>query len=217
MKLYPDSKVYICCPGNIQTGGPELCHQLASQLISFGVSVFMVYGTNSTIPFNPDDPVHDAYKKYHVPYATSVEDDSKNIAILPEAFILQGAKKIRRVIWWMSVDNYLKTILRNFQLLLNSPLANPVPNLFFFHNADKNIEHWLSRSTPDNFLNLTACPVTKFIWSVIIQICFSFAAPHTSTSARRKISSPSIPGKVLKSLGNLSASRPISTGDRLKT
>ena len=110
MKLYPDSKVYICCPGNIQTGGPELCHQLASQLISFGVSVFMVYGANSTIPFNPDDPVHDAYKKYHVPYATSVEDDSKNIAILPEAFILQGAKKIRRVIWWMSVNNYIKKI-----------------------------------------------------------------------------------------------------------
>ena len=186
MKLYPDSKVYICCPGNIQTGGPELCHQLASQLISFGVSVFMVYGANSTIPFNPDDPVHDAYKKYHVPYATSVEDDSKNIAILPEAFILQGAKKIRRVIWWMSVDNYLKTILRNFQLLLNSPLANPVPNLFFFHNADKNIEHWAQSEYARQFLELNGIPRNEIhMVSDYPNLFFLRRAAHVDLSAKK--------------------------------
>ena len=74
MKLYPDSKVYVFCPGNIKTGGPESLHQLASQLISFGVQDYMIYGHSAESPFNPQDPVHDAYKKYHVPYTNRWED-----------------------------------------------------------------------------------------------------------------------------------------------
>ena len=43
MKLYPDSKVYIICPSKQHSGGPELCHQLCSQLISLGINSRLVY------------------------------------------------------------------------------------------------------------------------------------------------------------------------------
>ncbi|MBR4642199.1 MAG: hypothetical protein IKO74_05675 [Selenomonadaceae bacterium] len=95
MKLYPDSKVYIFCPGNYAGGGPELLHQLASALISFGVETYTVYGAMTKGIFNPEDPVHDAYKKYHVPYTVQLEDNSKNAIIIPETitYELYGGKK----------------------------------------------------------------------------------------------------------------------------
>lgn len=61
MRLYPDSKVYIVCPGNLHTGGPELLHQLCSQLIKCGVNAFMFY-TSGYSSFNAKDPVHPFYQ-----------------------------------------------------------------------------------------------------------------------------------------------------------
>ena len=84
MKLYPESKVYILCPGNIQTGGPESVHQLASVLISLGVRVYIYYTVPEGVSFDPQNPVHDAYKKYHVPYTFNLEDSPQNIFISPE-------------------------------------------------------------------------------------------------------------------------------------
>ncbi|MBQ6005347.1 MAG: hypothetical protein IJL14_03755 [Selenomonadaceae bacterium] len=95
MKLYPDTKVYILCPANIQTGGPELAHQFTSTLISFGVQAYICYYELSGAPLNGDDPVHDVFKKYHVPYTFSLEDSNRNILIAPETIteFLYPAKK----------------------------------------------------------------------------------------------------------------------------
>lgn len=83
MKLYPDSKIYILCPGNVQTGGPESMHQLASVLSSFGLHVYMAYFPLNHSLFKKDSPVHDVYKKYHIPYVLEPEDRSQNIVIAP--------------------------------------------------------------------------------------------------------------------------------------
>ncbi|MBQ3442413.1 MAG: hypothetical protein IJG33_04120 [Selenomonadaceae bacterium] len=85
MKLYPDTKVYVLAPGNVQTGGPELAHQFASTLISFGVKAHMLYYRLANTDFNINDPVHDAYRKYHVPYTFEAEDKPHNILVVPEA------------------------------------------------------------------------------------------------------------------------------------
>jgi len=95
MKLYPDSKVYVCCPGNVQTGGPESLHQLAFALISLGIQTYICYFKLKGLPFNHENPVHNAYKKYHVPYTFILEDTPQNVFISPETnnSLLYDSKK----------------------------------------------------------------------------------------------------------------------------
>ena len=190
MKLYPDSKVYIFCPGNVQTGGPESLHQLASQLISFGVQAAMIYGRLSDVTFDRDAPVHDAYKKYHVPYTTRLHDDSKNIIVTSEVSTVElyGAKNVRKVIWWMSVDNYLQHIAQKFQPLINHPLAAPLPKFFTFCNADKNVEHWFKSEYARQFLELNGVPADKvrYVESYANRLFISRAA-HVDLSAKKNI------------------------------
>ena len=73
------TKIYILCPGNQHTGGPELLHQLTSCLIAMGHNAFIYYYIQTE-----DDPVDPQYKKYHVPYVEALEDEPQNIIILPE-------------------------------------------------------------------------------------------------------------------------------------
>ncbi len=156
MKLYPDTKVYLLCPGNIQTGGPESLHQLASQLISFGVSAYMFYYPLGEYPFDKDNPVHDFYRKYHVPYVLEPEDNKKNILIAPEALTegLYFYKKIQRVIWWMSVDNYLVHIKNNLETYLKNPLGMPLLKYFSFSKENEDVTHFAQSEYTRQFLRL---------------------------------------------------------------
>lgn len=156
MKIYPDTKVYVICPGNYNSGGPESLHQLCSQLISLNINAFMFYVPGKPKLFNPEDPVHETYKKYHLPYTFEVEDDEQNIIVITEAFseYLYHTKKIQRIFWWLSVDIYIKR-LRDFvdKRLLN-PLKEPMPKLFYFYGEDDNIEFWGQSEYVRQFLYL---------------------------------------------------------------
>ena len=162
MKLYSDSKVYILCPGNLQTGGPELAHQFTSTLTSFGVQSYMFY-YESSIPLNRADPVHDVYKKYHVPYTFEVEDKPHNILIIPEGAteLLYNAKKIQRVIWWMSVDNYLSHLVQKFDSHLKKPLNKALKKFFYFNKEDSNITHFVQSEYARRFLKLNEISANK--------------------------------------------------------
>ena len=76
MKIYPDTTVYVACIANFASGGPELLYQLASHLMKRNVNVKMIYFNRTEA-----DPVHEFYKKYHIPVAESVENSS-NAGIL---------------------------------------------------------------------------------------------------------------------------------------
>lgn len=156
MKLYPDTKVYIVCPAKFKTGGPELCHQFVSTLISFGVDAYVLYYPLSAVPFDKNDPVHDAYKKYHAPYVFELEDETRNIFVSPEGSTssFYDYKKIRKVLWWMSVDNYLDNVANMVKYHLNEPLARPVPKFFYFHKADADIEHFVQSEYARQFVKL---------------------------------------------------------------
>lgn len=186
MKLYPKSKVYILCPGNLNTGGPESLHQLASVLISFGVEVYMVYIGLSDIPFDEENPVHDAYKKYHVPYVFNLEASPQNVIIVPETITSFNSKNIRRVIWWMSVDNYLKNLINVMNGLLPNPLSRPVPRVFTFDKADKNIEHWGQSEYVRQFLRLNGVNKIKTIETHMSQN-FLRGAAHVDLTAKKNI------------------------------
>ncbi len=156
MKLYPDSKVYIVCPGNVNTGGAELCHQLASQLIQFGVDARLFYYETTGNALNKKAPVHETYKKYRVPYTFRLEDRPQNILIAPEAATeyLYYAKKIRRVIWWMAVDNYFVHDIANLKSYLSEPLFSPMKKFFYFAESDNDIEHWVQSEYARQFVKL---------------------------------------------------------------
>lgn len=95
--------IYILCPANLATGGPELLHQLGYKLNLLGYVADMYY-VNQTPGLHPVCP---QYEKYQVPYSTEVVDLPGNIIIIPETGLsmLYELKNFRRVIWWLSVDN----------------------------------------------------------------------------------------------------------------
>jgi len=60
MLLNKNSKVYVVCPANVATGGPELLHQLVYKLNIFGIEAYMYYYNTK----KGKDPVHDEYKTW---------------------------------------------------------------------------------------------------------------------------------------------------------
>jgi len=138
IEIYPDTKVYVVAPAKTATGGPELLHQLVYHLrISLSIEAYMYY-----IPTNLQDPIHPEYKQYNNPYVKEIDDKKKNLLIVPEIIngvkVLNNYMNIRKVIWWLSVDNfYLSMVLsskKNFffrrainkisKLIFNKPLFN---------------------------------------------------------------------------------------------
>ena len=144
MKIYPETKIFIISPGNIHSGGPELVHQLASQLLKMDYNVYMFY-LPANANFDPADPVDPFYKKYHIPFVRNLEIDHKNIMIVPESSSLNlyVSKKIRRIMWWMSVDNYINNLCNILKKFKQNPLDSTMPKFFYFDKDDDNIEHWV--------------------------------------------------------------------------
>lgn len=94
--------IYVYSPSNVITGGSELLHQLCNSLNNKGYKACIVYypNKNSKIPL--------PYKHYNLSKIENVKDESQNVLILPEAFIDLGFrfKQIKKVHWWLSVDNF---------------------------------------------------------------------------------------------------------------
>jgi len=100
-----NTKIYVACPGNVATGGPELLHQLVYELNKLGKRAVMFYYEKTE-----NNPVHNAYKHYNNPYVDLIEDEEYNIFIVPEVVtgMIYDYQKVQKVIWWLSVDNYYK-------------------------------------------------------------------------------------------------------------
>lgn len=101
-------KIYIAAPGNFTSGGPELLHQLCAELVSNGYNAFMYY----YIYKDKSDPVHPELKLYEVPYVFEIQEEENNLLIIPEIItqLVFKHKKIRKAIWWLSVDFYYAAI-----------------------------------------------------------------------------------------------------------
>lgn len=97
--------IYIAVPGGYNRGGVESLHQLANILNSFGHKT-MIYYTGVTPVKVPDN-----LRKYNVEIADSISDQKSNILIVPETIthILGAYKNIRKCIWWLSWDFYVRT------------------------------------------------------------------------------------------------------------
>jgi hypothetical protein len=116
IKIYKNTKVYIACPANTATGGPELLHQMANSLRKYlGIEAYMYYYFGFVYEkliskIKNEYKAISSYHMYKVPYVFNIppdDDDPKNILIVPEGLYgLSSLKNIRKGVWFLSVDNY---------------------------------------------------------------------------------------------------------------
>ena len=102
-----DAKIYIFCPPDIISGGPEALHQLCYYMRKTGIDAKMVYYlSHKTV--SPER--YYLYETCAIDYE-EIEDSEKNILIVPETatLYLRCFRRIRKCIWWLSVDNYFKS------------------------------------------------------------------------------------------------------------
>ena len=103
--------IYIICPSHIATGGTELLHQLHYHLRELGVESSMYY-----IGRFEGSPVQEKFFNMYKPVISSKIVDSKsNILISPESHFVRMFKyiRIRKVCWWLSVDNFCGIVRKN--------------------------------------------------------------------------------------------------------
>jgi hypothetical protein len=144
ISILHNTKIYIACPANTATGGPELLHQFCYHLrIDLKINAFMYYYDFTKYKDRFNTPVHPEYQMYENPYVIKIpkeEDNDENILIVPEIQsglkLLLNFKKIRKGIWFLSVDNYYLSKLTKFdyfiprainklsKILIKKPLLN---------------------------------------------------------------------------------------------
>jgi hypothetical protein len=103
--------VYIICPARTYTGGPtalfQLCHALRKNSIN---AIMAFYGKIN------GNPIHPNYKKYKCPWVIvdDIKDKKDTAVITPETAInqLEHFKKVKKIIYWLSVDNFVLTLYK---------------------------------------------------------------------------------------------------------
>ena len=117
--------IYITAPAHASSGGPEDLHLLCYHMRKdFGLNSYMYY-----YGYKDDNPVSEPYRVYQNPYVFEVEDNPEDILVVPEVSSgiseIVRYKKIKKFVWWLSVDNFYKTTFYN-----NSDLIDIFYNRF---------------------------------------------------------------------------------------
>ena len=105
-----NNKIFVVCPANKTTGGPELLHQLCHELRSQGYDALMLYYGFDEKKFS--QPVASRYIFYKNPYTMDFVDRIGDWFVLPETQpnFLRQIKKAHKIFWWLSVDNFYRAI-----------------------------------------------------------------------------------------------------------
>ena len=150
-------KIYVICPANSRTGGPELLHQLVYTLKKYNKDAYLVY----TGIQNKNYQILDEYKQYISNYllVTEIEDSENNLIIVPEVdvLLLRKFSQIRKAIWWLSVNNFftshfslcsLNYMIKRFGLI---PAYKAFIKLLFISNKRLGINSRIVRNVDYNF------------------------------------------------------------------
>lgn len=111
--------IYVICPPNLITGGPDALHQLVYYLNKNGIEAKIVYSRlkrkNYIIPITYSCYVNDYL------LLDDIVDSENNICIVPETliFYLNKYTKIKKYIWWLSVDNNKISINNKIKKMIN--------------------------------------------------------------------------------------------------
>jgi hypothetical protein len=110
--------IYVICSAQYKTGGTELLHQLVYSLRKDGLNAYITY----VDMHGCKNPINDAFKEYVSEYKIldDIIDRKENIVILPEIQmkLIRKFSKAKTIVWWLSVDNYLKVYTPGYALKL---------------------------------------------------------------------------------------------------
>ena len=106
-----NKRYYVIVSARKVTGGVELAHQMCRELLEKGCQAWMYYIQSEQK--EPVDALPDIrYKKYGTSHVNSLEgiDSEDSVLIVPEGAAAWALpwNKCKRVLWWMSVDNYVR-------------------------------------------------------------------------------------------------------------
>ena len=153
LNISDETIFYVLAPANIDTGGPHDLHQLANELKFLGKKVYMYY-----YPEDQKNLVHENYKLYDLPHTSKIEDNKKNVLIIPEInqtiILSKRFRNIQKALWWLSLDYFfVSKFVDTFPKFLRSIIKIPF-NLICLFN----------RLTFNNFGNLSLPRYLKTIY-----------------------------------------------------
>lgn len=105
--------IYIVANANCVSGGPELLHQFCYHLNKLGVEAEMAYYEKLKFPTQKNDKkLIAAYERYGCKKTEKIIDIPGNTVVLSEGelWFLPRFKHVKLMIWWLSVDNYYKSM-----------------------------------------------------------------------------------------------------------
>jgi hypothetical protein len=187
IELSKISKVYLMCPPNFSSGGPELLHQLSSKLNLLGASSYMYYH-----PVGTPSPTHKNYFLYNTTYTDFIEDNSSNIIIIPEVMVqeansLPGLTVIRKCIWWLSIDNFYKPVYQKLPFLQAGRISKFFEHLYFFKHVK--LKNYFSHFVQSKyaFEHLSDRSVTSFFLSDYLNNTFIAEAGYVDRLRKEDI------------------------------
>lgn len=129
--------IYVICPAFYKSGGPELLHQYVRILNDENINANIAYINYEDI----DNPINPAFKKYiteWIPF-DNIEDVPENIVVFPETHVhlMKQFQNVKKIIFWGSVDNYLKT--HSFLFAMRFDKMKAIKNLLKGRCFDKTI------------------------------------------------------------------------------
>lgn len=198
-------KIYVACLAHRHTGGLTLAHQLCYELIQQGYSAYMYYyfGYGQ----KKDNPVNENYKKFNLPYVLRIEDEVQNIVVTPETNVnlLRKVQKAQKVIWWMSVDNYFKSLKSKRNIIID------FFGLFPYDFRKSNITHFVQSYYAKDFLKRQGVDEKKIMFlSDYLDLDFLLESNIYSSNNKRKsvvLYNPkkgwSFTNKIIKNASNI--------------
>jgi hypothetical protein len=99
-------KLQVACPAYTVTGGPEALHQLVHVARGLGIDARIVYLSKD--PDSSRPLTADPFRIYDLKIDEQIDDSRDVVLVVPETEtqLLPRFRRLRKAIWWLSVDNY---------------------------------------------------------------------------------------------------------------
>jgi len=137
--------VYVLCPANYVTGGPDALHQIVFYLNKIGANARIVYVAESA---ETEVSIPKPYSLYVDSFLreNDIVDAPENCVIVPEVLTnkISNFKKVKVFLWWLSINNILKYSLgRKIFYFITLPLRMAKNWWYYKNNTLKAIKSTL--------------------------------------------------------------------------
>jgi hypothetical protein len=184
------SIIYVVIPRNIITGGTQSLHQIAYELSKLHPNVYIHYKDSDELT-QPKK-----FEKYRVPVAREIIDNENNVLIFSETNTeyVSYYRSIRKCIWWLSLDYYLRQFPQNapryfcerhniplflepliaMLLKLSGRLANNIyrfsdPNVFHLYNCEYVREYLVKQGVQEDQMLYLCGPISDEYFDVKVE------------------------------------------------